>query len=67
MHPSNTGKYASKRRVEKLEQSIEDMQSAIESQTDIITDLRARLLPVPVDLLGPIQQSPALREAHLGT
>ncbi|MCL1599177.1 MAG: mediator of RNA polymerase II transcription subunit 9, partial [Actinomycetia bacterium] len=63
MTTSVKGKYASVRRVDGIESRLEDMADSIASQNEIICELRARLLPVPVDLLGPPQSSPVVRNA----
>ncbi len=60
---SHTGQYASRKRMENLERAVGSMQASISSQNEVIADLRAKLLPVPVDLLGPRQNSPAVRNA----
>lgn len=63
MGKSNISKYASARRVDGIESRIENMEDSIASQNEIIAELRARLLPVPVDLLTPPQRSPVVRNA----
>lgn len=63
MGKSNISKYASARRVDGIESRIENMEDSIASQNEIIAELRARLLPVPVDLLTPPRRSPVVRNA----
>lgn len=43
--------YASAKMVERMERYIENPQSALEAQTQLIVDMREALMPTPVNLM----------------
>ncbi len=56
-------KFTTTRRTDKLEGEIVNLQKSVEALTAVVTDMRAKVLPVPVDLLGRQRQSPVVRNA----
>jgi hypothetical protein len=54
--------YASLRKVEGLEVKVANLESAPGAQTELIVELRERLLPMPRNLMYDRQQSPAVRQ-----
>ncbi len=56
-------RYTTVRRTDRLEQEIVNLQQSMAAMNELLADMRARLLPVPVDLLGRQRQSPVVRNA----
>lgn len=51
--------YASEKKVLRLEQEINNLRSAFEAQTEMIVEMRERLLPTPINIMYDRMQSPA--------